>query len=135
MSRQCREHTGEGAPSAQPQGRLCHTSIPGKFFLLIYFQFRRTIRVSKVRNRPAQAGSWKVFENKALSNWHFGNWPNRANLKICKSFRYWDLGGIAVKLTGLKSRGGLFLLGFLQVESLKPAKHWDLIGIHPSDPQ
>jgi hypothetical protein len=27
------------------------------------------------------------------------------------------------------------LLGFLRVGPLKPAKHWDLIGIYPSDPQ
>jgi hypothetical protein len=34
-----------------------------------------------------------------------------------------------------ETREAAFLLSFLQVESLKPAKHWDLIGIHPSDPQ
>jgi len=38
-------------------------------------------------------------------------------------------------MTKLESQEAAFLLGFLRTEQLKPAKHWDLIGIHPSDPQ
>jgi hypothetical protein len=52
-----------------------------------------------------------------------------------KSFGIGILEGIMAKMASQKSREASFLLGFLQVESLNPAKYWDLIGILSSDLQ
>jgi len=66
----------------------------------------------------------------------------KTEAKSAKSFGIGILGGNSAKIEEtppkmkeLETREAAFLLGFLQVESLKPAKYWDLIGIHPSDPQ
>ena len=38
-------------------------------------------------------------------------------------------------MNGSNLQEAAVLLGFLRAGLLKPAKYWDLIGIHPSEPQ
>ena|SRR5258707_1734408 len=93
-------------------------------------------------NRSALADRGSSLKTKHLAN---SSWQStasrdrlagqRAKPETCKSFRYWDLEGIRAKMSSPKSWEALILLGFLHVGLLKPAKYWDLIGIHPSDPQ
>jgi hypothetical protein len=52
----------------------------------------------------------------------------KTEAKSAKSFGIGILGGNTAKIRELETREAAFLLGFLQVESLKPTPDWDRLG-------